>query len=1626
MRTDDKFTTVKTNRYETNKGVLYQISLEQPDGTTRNINFERNYFLGSERVLTASPLRLSAAEWKMFVDRGHGLHATSMVTRLIATLGLYIAQVERTYNLMPINKNGDYVLSASDEKKLAERDANAYQKYRIIQKTQAELRKLYLLERAVDPNQVTAQRDFKHKLIELLRTTRNGLYQQKQWSVDRMALTSDHMMAYAQEVVEKFEWPNNDMIFDARYAERYRITENDQLLAEEGGTVLYDSSKEPSSAAGGSVFSSTPGFGKAGRDNFAHCATLTDGFNRDQRDAFLARVARLKPSEGFNAEFTSQKDRACEIEAMRIASVVLGKGRMNLEIGPPPTFFGRESNIRDSKDATLGEQLLEIYNNPVGEKLCEQRFGSRQKLIDRVFYHIIVMCENDKDLDYALYNFPPSYSKIAENAQAERAKQDDVLKKAIKKLFKRGEIYLFGSKGLLAVKNSTERFELLVSVLAKYCIYGCHTFQDFKNKIDHALTLFSTAFCNQRLGKTKSELQEAVVAAALPDMSEDVFIKMKEHAENTGFFYDIVMQEAPKRPYPISSARLERSDRSSGSGRSMQTIPTPPETPREENGNTTEVTTPVNAYVAKRAVSFLPDLELQIKAREIAENYLLKSRPEDFELNKFLEIVKKRGGIANSRLTSESLYQFLIQASDAQFTAVTVDKKLLQTYLSPYHDLATIVEIRNALTEVHKAQQEYDAIYAEKLQGPLSSLSSRGTESPQIRLSAVRNSRSGLVARNNALRNSDKAKNHPEVLEKKRALDIALQKLEPHILKPDRESGDVLLRNSLIGYTYKLIDPIIGVLEKMGLHDPIRGSIALGIMGTTMGYVLVAHGATTAAAAAHSAFVATLNKTWIVPEVYRNMVVLMPGAKSFELAMATMVDGIALGKTTYLLTSLSDSIASGQLSGFSGNIINGIRNNPLETLLMTSLLIGFGHAMVIGLHEQHLMGPGFWEYLGGFFEAIKPGAVAFDTLLEMVKVVAHQNRLQGDETLSTNREKLAEMFARNLWSNLENADKKEFTVGLLTEKFLAALQVMDLNTDPIASIKAAFLTKFTDDQKKKLQSAFEKKASEKTKKDPAGELNKVIPENFAEFDEPSKIAMLLQLEYAIRLLASVNPDAAKQASKMAYPKPSDKVIQELREKKEKFLAMLFAFQKNPDFSEKVLKNLEPRFADDCVNSPLLFLKTLYEEQATAYSAGVENPNDSVHLNALQNYLRQLLIQDILVAKTEKKDLWKLISTDKDAQNILEWTAGVPFKFFQGFKLNATPSAAVDAIDKTVVGAFVNALSPKANLEGIGKMLNFIPRLVGNIASAVGTALSRVVTALTPESVGVLRGEEYMQTAGHEAARVFSGTTGKLGGKLNKVFMSQEEKQVARIAEQYFSVARENIALTHSIEKYKGQLREHPKQEYKAPSYRFDKTSLNMNALSDKQVVFPTTENAVYQLHVKLKKIVSDYEEKKSFVSSDSYLIQQLRLALHDFPKTNGIKEATLSVLSTIFWQEAAQLDQYLSSQNNLSDDKRGSMKLSALLDIYRREIIAAEKYSKTAHGVFDSVLNDAANTYDVKPEDDTSVVQGHLLSIAGFFAVRMQQPGGNVPRPGDENKNKKDEEQPLLVKKERDYGSSNH
>jgi hypothetical protein len=256
---------------------------QAPQADFRNITFLRVSRMWKERGLVAAPITITGKDWKMFNRRGHGLHATSMLTRVVAILGRYIVDTERKYNIYPNEEDG--------LNKLKIENPIRYKKYQHLLALQEQLtsEKMYQAERNVNPNNLLAVETFKTMLLEILNEQR--------WnSADIAAATANgpgsasHIFADAEAAVRSFNFPVDSATEDG--TRRRQLTKQDQLLVESDQSYVYDSSVD----GFGTVFSR--GFSANDRDRFAFCVSRMEGFPKAERESFRKQVSYLAPTEG--------------------------------------------------------------------------------------------------------------------------------------------------------------------------------------------------------------------------------------------------------------------------------------------------------------------------------------------------------------------------------------------------------------------------------------------------------------------------------------------------------------------------------------------------------------------------------------------------------------------------------------------------------------------------------------------------------------------------------------------------------------------------------------------------------------------------------------------------------------------------------------------------------------------------------------------------------------------------------------------------------------------------------------------------------------------------------------------------------------------------------------------------------------------------------------------------------------------------------------------------------------------------------------------------------------------------------------------------------------------------------
>src|SRR3990167_4406097 len=270
--------------------------------TPTSLSETRRNFLRQKNILTARACLLSCDQWEMYRERGHGLHATSMIALSISILGLYLVEVEKLYQLVPTkqvrNSATRYELSCEDLNNLRTKDANAYAKYTRILEAQQKLRTLFDVECTINPNDIKTRELFRAELRVVLNALRGEMIQTPGFS--QTSITLDHILASADAAVSNFNWP---LDLNSQDETTYRaITPADQLRAKKQKESIlfhYDPALEPASALGASIIFTTKGMSATARDNFAHCACAHRSVAQNDYKQFMAEIKKqVKPSKG--------------------------------------------------------------------------------------------------------------------------------------------------------------------------------------------------------------------------------------------------------------------------------------------------------------------------------------------------------------------------------------------------------------------------------------------------------------------------------------------------------------------------------------------------------------------------------------------------------------------------------------------------------------------------------------------------------------------------------------------------------------------------------------------------------------------------------------------------------------------------------------------------------------------------------------------------------------------------------------------------------------------------------------------------------------------------------------------------------------------------------------------------------------------------------------------------------------------------------------------------------------------------------------------------------------------------------------------------------------------------------
>jgi len=1062
------------------RGILMQYTLQDKSGNTQTYDFHKQMSFGTARILTAAPITLSAAEWTMFKERGHGLHATSMVSRTISTLGIYIAEIEKKYNLYPTlnEETQKYNLSQADLDRLKKADPNAFDKYCLVRILQSKLAAFYEEERNADPNHITNQEILKAGLLKILGTARH-LFIQTLGS-DHSKISSDHVLYYAECAVKDFKWAR-----DPKEPTRFLApTKQDQLEPEEGENVSYDSSDDESTAAGHTVFQ-LKGMSEKGLASYIHCLMLMRGFNPDNRAVFKAIAQELGASRGI-LRGERMSETPVEVEAAILARDVL------LEL--------------KKENATLARAIDAVFENPKNNiaDIYKEFKLTNEQLKNRVIYDVMLMA------DETTFN------------------------------------------AMMSVCYATDAYVTTI-----------------KDETGQDRQRVSTDENNNR---SKFE--------------NDYFTDFKKEYK---FFKTIVSERNILKLY-------------------------------EENES-------------HEKINIAHDPLLEGRAQAIAEGILIKLRTNpalDYLKEIETECLGEKGlGASLSRkLAASALAKVLIEASDDDVDKVFSPalKDRILKILSPFYNLADINKKRTLTTDVKEEEEALETLekeYDAKYQAALTRALAGKTSSDDIK--AAVNSLSTDNVLNDLKAQIDTAKT---------ALNTALRKLHPELLKPKHEQGGDLVRHSFMGSVYEIVNPIAEVVYGMGLRDPIRGAIALSMMGITAGYVAVvaAHAGSVAAASSSSKFIAALTATKVFPGVVHGVLPLSASSGKLKVGFTSLVDGLVMGKATYLLSSLTDTPMGRE--SYLGNIMRGIANNPVESAILVAALVTMGHFAspfinkMMGEQSGAVSAMG-WQMFDDLCESAKPALILYNIGVAIKSAAFDKGEIGSAKEKENLDKRLVKLFAGGLFGAIPPANQESITLAMLEEKIHAVLRdgKFDLSDSKgLEKFNAAIALKFEDSEREivlgAIQSTVASRLSNDPKADKSWELAKLILAQIpAEFTREQKEALFVARFADAKMISAANSNLSAEAIAAAVVPAEVKKVDRAR-------------------SEAWHRYTMP--------TALAFLKNHYPEEYQRLNA--DNKNDDEIKNTLGRQFVKELIRDKNSLLLHRNERWKDLFERNDKHN----------------------------------------------------------------------------------------------------------------------------------------------------------------------------------------------------------------------------------------------------------------------------------------------------------------------------------------------------------------------------------------
>ncbi|HLB56920.1 MAG TPA: hypothetical protein VJK30_06305 [Coxiellaceae bacterium] len=422
-------------------------------------------------------------------------------------------------------------------------------------------------------------------------------------------------------------------------------------------------------------------------------------------------------------------------------------------------------------------------------------------------------------------------------------------------------------------------------------------------------------------------------------------------------------------------------------------------------------------------------LDLDKEAKVIADNCLqaIKNfRDEKNTIDVLIQhaltenIDRKYGALSP---TSETLKKLTLSKIVPRLNALQYEKFISKNTINPL--------------EAKKAQESYDEKFADVFQTNL--------KNNLIELAKKENSTADEI--NAAIHAAEKAThNNDEVKKLAQAAENAFSNLHPSVLKPQSEQGPAFLRASLTGNVAHIASTITSVFEEWGRINPVRGTVALGAAGLMAQYTLTiaAHHACLASAEEASKLVKILSATKVFPAFYHGVMPAHAGEGMFAKSFTSLVNGLVLGKATYLALSLTDTAAGRE--GYPKDLLRAVSDYPIEAALIASSLYAMGHGAIELTHETGALGN--WKIFDELTAAIKPAAVIFDMIYAGIEAFKKEHPSSISPALQSQfNSRMAALLTNALLSHVSETGRAKVDAAQLQSTVQSILNnIIDVKT----------------------------------------------------------------------------------------------------------------------------------------------------------------------------------------------------------------------------------------------------------------------------------------------------------------------------------------------------------------------------------------------------------------------------------------------------------------------------------------------------------------------------------------------------------------------------------------------------